>query len=339
MLQIPIQAVPSQQVLCILDGQNCQIAIYQKGSRVFVDINSNGVDMCIASRAHNGVPIDPCNSYDGFQGNLLFIDTQGLEDPQYTGFGTRWFLIYLDPAELALAEILPTITPASGVTLTLSATLEVTSSEPGNFTIAHDLSVIPVLIEILPTSNGAIWGQSTFADGTNLYLAASDTGVTATILVYTVAPSGLALQLPATTLLVSSSEPGDFTVPHGIGAVPSIIEILPTSSGQISLQSPAFDATNVYLRASDAGVTATITVFGPVVSALNIGGPAANLNAVSTEPGDFAIPHGLPAAPSRIEILMLSSGEIWAQTPAFDGAYVYLTASDIGIVALISVYP
>jgi len=104
---IPIQPVPSQQVLCVLGGQNCQIAIYQRAAQgfihIYVDLNSNGTNMFLATLAHNGDPLDPCNSYDGFQGNLFFIDTQGLDDPQYTGFGTRWFLVYLTPAEADLA--------------------------------------------------------------------------------------------------------------------------------------------------------------------------------------------------------------------------------------------
>src|SRR5690349_18110343 len=98
-LQIPIQPVPSQQVSCVLDGQNCQIAIYQKGSSVFVDISVNGVNVCVACLALNGVPIDARNSYDGFQGNLIFVDTQGVDDPQYLGFGSRWSLVYLTAAE------------------------------------------------------------------------------------------------------------------------------------------------------------------------------------------------------------------------------------------------
>lgn len=99
-LVIPIQPVPSQQISCVLNNQNCQISIYQKDSSVYVDIAVNGVNMCAGCLALNGVPLDSRNSYDGFQGNLLFVDTQGSDDPQYTGFGTRWQLVYLSAAEL-----------------------------------------------------------------------------------------------------------------------------------------------------------------------------------------------------------------------------------------------
>lgn len=339
MLQIPIQPVPSQQVLCVLDGQNCQIAIYQKGGTVFVDLNSNGTDMCVACLAHNGVALDSCNSYDGFQGNLFFIDTQGIDDPQYTGFGTRWVLVYLTPEELALLGSKVSTVPPSAVVLTLSATLRVTSSAPGNFSVAHGLEALPFLIEIIPTSGGAIWGQAGFADETNINLVASDTGVTATILVYTVAASGLVVQIPAKTLLVTSpSQPPDtFTVVHGLGATPSLIEILPTSGGTIWETAPA-DSANLYLAASFPGVTATVSIYAPVEAALNIEGPATTLGVSSVVPGNLSVAHGLAAVPSRIEILMISAGSIWAQSPAFDGTNVYLTASDAGVIAKILVY-
>lgn len=343
MLQIPIQPVPSQLVLCVLAGQNCQIAIYQKGSRVYVDLNNNGANMCIAALAHNLVPLDSCNSYDGFQGNLFFVDTQGLDDPQYTGMGSRWVLVYMTPAEIALL-IRPTATTVPPLNMTLSATLSaVAPTGGGNFSIAHGLSVVPILIEIIPTvpaslPAGPIWGQAGFADAENINLVGSDTGVTATILVYTVAAQGLTLQTPAKTLLVTSTAPGPFSVPHTLGAVPSLIEILPTSDSYIFLQDPAFDGTNIYLDASDTGATATISVYGPVTDALNLAGPATTLQPTSAAPGPFFIAHGLSAIPSRIEILMLSDGIIRAQAPAFDATNVYLDASDAGRIAQILVY-
>ena len=336
MLVIPIQPVPSQQVLCVLDGQNCQIAIYLKNDRIFVDLNSNGVNLCLASLAHNADPLDACNSYDGFQGNLYFIDTQGEEDPQYTGFSSRWFLVYLSASEVLLTETLPTAVLNSVPILTLSATLDVTAPSAGNFSWAHGLHAVPFLIEIVPTAAGAIWGQAGFADDTDLFLVASDVGMAATVYVYTVAAEGLAVQSPAATILASATEAGPFVVAHGLGSVPELIEILPTSGGAIWESAPA-DGTNVYLSASDAA-TATLTLFGPVGGAFNLTGPATILTVTSSAPGEFPWPHGLPQTPSRIQILMISGGSIWAQTPAFDANNVNLNTSDAGVIAKISVY-
>lgn len=67
------------------------------------------------------------------------------------------------------------------------------------------------------------------------------------------------------------------------------------------------------------------------------GGPAATLAAAPSAPGNFSLAHGLPAAPSRVSILMTSAGAIWQQAAA-DAANVYLAASDLGISAVIYVF-
>lgn len=346
MLVIPIQPVPSQQVLCVLDGQNCSISIYVRGAKgfqnVYVDLNSNGTNMCLACLSHNAVALDSCNSWDGFLGNLYFIDTQGTDDPQYTGFNTRWFLVYLFPDEI------PKFNPsaaaiAQSAILTLSVVLDVTAPGPGNFSEAHGLGTVPFLIDIIPTQVGAgpigaTWGQAGFADATNINLVASDTGVTAKILVFTVAAAGLAVQTPAVTLLPNSPGPGNFSIAHGLGVVPSMVEIVPSSPGAVWGLDPLFDATNIYLGASATGETATVSVYRPVTGALNIDAPATTLGVTSIAPGAFSVPHFLTVTPSRIGILMISDGSIWEDTPAFDGANVYLVASDVGRIAKILVY-
>lgn len=338
-LLISIQPVPSQQVSCVLGGQNCQIAIYQKGNNVYVDLNSDGTDMSIAVIGLNAVPLDSCNSYDGFEGNLYFIDTQGSDDPQYTGFGSRWVLIYLTAVEVALAEQV-TVIPQVQVNLSLAAILNVTSSAPGAFSVPHGLSSTPILIGIVPTSGGAIWGQAGFADATNVNLVASDTGLTSKIYIYVPANTGVAWNLPKATLNVTSPAPGAFSVPHGLGVIPSLVEILPTSGVTLWGQDPIYDDTNVYLVASDAGVVgkpdAILTLF--TEDPLTIAGPAISRVLISGGPGLLAFQHGLLGVPSRISILNLSDGLIWAQTPAFDSSNVYLIASDSGILFLISVY-
>lgn len=97
---IPIQPVPSQQLQVVLAGQNCQIAIYQKPQGLFFDLTSNGVSICTGVIAQDANPLNPI-SYTGFQGNLVFTDTQGNSDPVYTGLGSRYQLVYLTAAEYA----------------------------------------------------------------------------------------------------------------------------------------------------------------------------------------------------------------------------------------------
>lgn len=101
MQEIPLQATPSQLVKAVLGGQNCQLLIYQKAHGVFVDVNVNGTDVVTGVIARDAVPL-VCRDYAGFVGNLLFIDSQGNADPEYSGLGSRFSLVYLTGDEYAL---------------------------------------------------------------------------------------------------------------------------------------------------------------------------------------------------------------------------------------------
>lgn len=101
MQTIPLQPVPTQATKVVLGGQNVQLLIYQKPQGVFVDINTDGVDIVIGVVARDAVPL-MCRDYLGFIGNLLFVDTQGNSDPSYDGLGSRFSLVYLTAEEYAL---------------------------------------------------------------------------------------------------------------------------------------------------------------------------------------------------------------------------------------------
>ncbi len=79
----------------------------------------------------------------------------------------------------------------------------------------------------------------------------------------TAAASGEALT-PGTvlkeTLSAAPAAGGTFQIAHGLGAAPARISILMTSAGSIWAQTPAFDATYVYLDCAGAA-TAEIAVF------------------------------------------------------------------------------
>ena len=73
------------------------------------------------------------------------------------------------------------VTPAT----TLFGQIPVAPSGPGNFSVPHLLGRVPVGAQIRMTSPGAIWWQSpTDVDDLNLYLVASDAGVTAKVQVW-----------------------------------------------------------------------------------------------------------------------------------------------------------
>lgn len=98
MLQIALAAQPSQIVRTILGDQNCVIKIYTRNDHLFVDVAAGGVDLVNGVLAHN---IDPliCRNYLGFAGNLIFVDTQGADDPAWDELGTRYKLLYLTADE------------------------------------------------------------------------------------------------------------------------------------------------------------------------------------------------------------------------------------------------
>jgi hypothetical protein len=100
MQQLNIQSVPSQQLQVVLDGQNCVLLIYVMNQCMFMDVSVNGIQISYAIQCKNLVSLVP-TSYLGFDGWLVFYDTQGTSDPIYTGLGTRWVLLYLNTEDLA----------------------------------------------------------------------------------------------------------------------------------------------------------------------------------------------------------------------------------------------
>lgn len=98
---VPIQSTPAQQVTVTLGNQVCQITVRQNRFGVFLDlaVNNSSIISGVICQINNRVVRD---KYLGFDGDLIFIDTQGdangvsADVPNYTGFGTRFLLAYLE---------------------------------------------------------------------------------------------------------------------------------------------------------------------------------------------------------------------------------------------------
>lgn len=58
------------------------------------------------------------------------------------------------------------------------------TAHPGNFSVPHGLGRAPHGIILLPTDAVDVWGQATLYDATNVYLVASDTGLTGAMIVW-----------------------------------------------------------------------------------------------------------------------------------------------------------
>lgn len=97
---VPVQAVPSQTVQATLGGQVTQLKVYQTRYGLFVDTYVDSILILggAIGEDRNRIIRD---AYLGFLGDLVFIDTQGTDDPTYDGLGSRYLLCYLTTSDLA----------------------------------------------------------------------------------------------------------------------------------------------------------------------------------------------------------------------------------------------
>lgn len=91
---IPLTAVPAQTLSVTLGGQRCTITVSQRSTGLYADVAVAGTMVIAGMICRDRVPLKR-SSYIGFVGNLAFIDTQGVQDPDYTGLGGRYKLVYL----------------------------------------------------------------------------------------------------------------------------------------------------------------------------------------------------------------------------------------------------
>jgi len=64
-----------------------------------MDVLLNNVTICAGVQCYNNNKIVR-EAYSGLIGDFMFTDTQGSDDPVYTGLGDRFKLIYLEAADL-----------------------------------------------------------------------------------------------------------------------------------------------------------------------------------------------------------------------------------------------
>lgn len=99
MVEIPLQQLPAQSLITILDDQNVGISLYQRYDRLYMDVSLDETTIAAGCVCLNGVPIIQ-NATD-FTGVLMFFDTLGESAPRWDGLGEdgRYMLVYLNAAE------------------------------------------------------------------------------------------------------------------------------------------------------------------------------------------------------------------------------------------------
>lgn len=92
--RIPLVAIPAQSLTITLGLQRCQIAVYQKSTGLYFDVFLAGLPVAVGVLCCNHTNLVR-NKYTSFVGNLAFIDTMGVSDPDYTGLASRFRLVYV----------------------------------------------------------------------------------------------------------------------------------------------------------------------------------------------------------------------------------------------------
>lgn len=100
MQTIPIADVSSQTLSVQLGGQSCSISIYLKSTGLFCNLSVANA-LIIGGVICQNVNRIVRDAYLGFVGDLVFVDTQGIADPTSPGLGSRYFLVYLEAADIA----------------------------------------------------------------------------------------------------------------------------------------------------------------------------------------------------------------------------------------------
>jgi hypothetical protein len=101
-LRIPLQTVPNQTLAVTLVRQAAQIALRQNGLNLYFDLLFGGNYIVRTKICRDRQRLLSSAQYLGFSGDFVFVDTQGTNEPDYTGLGdatARYQLIYLAAGE------------------------------------------------------------------------------------------------------------------------------------------------------------------------------------------------------------------------------------------------
>lgn len=99
MILVPLSAVASQTLAITLAGQACKISLRTNGGNLYFDLVVGTTTIVTSKICRNQQRLLLGVSYRGFVGDFVFVDTQGDEQPLYSGLGDRWLFYYLTADE------------------------------------------------------------------------------------------------------------------------------------------------------------------------------------------------------------------------------------------------
>ena len=103
---VPLQSIPYQTLQVQLNGQACTLNVQQMAYGLFMTVYIGSV-LIVASVICQNLNRIVRSIYLGFLGDFAFLDTQGTNNPDYTGLGgggARYQLFYLSPSDLPAGE-------------------------------------------------------------------------------------------------------------------------------------------------------------------------------------------------------------------------------------------
>lgn len=103
MLIVPLQPVPSQKIITTLASQTVNLNVYQRRYGLFIDVyvaNVLEIGGVICQNLNRIIRDRYLNAEANFAGDFAFFDTQGSDDPVFTGLGARFQLAWLSPDDL-----------------------------------------------------------------------------------------------------------------------------------------------------------------------------------------------------------------------------------------------
>lgn len=103
-IQIPLSALPNQELLIVLGEQRCTLHVFDRGGRLYLDLYCDYNPVQLGAICLPFCPIITATGR-GFIGQLRIIDKltkpQAQAIPYYQGLGSRFFMYYLSAQEEA----------------------------------------------------------------------------------------------------------------------------------------------------------------------------------------------------------------------------------------------
>lgn len=90
---IPVRPLASQQLSVTLSNQATRLQLTQRPTGLYADVYVNDALLLGGVICENANPLVR-GAYLGFVGDLTFWDLEGASDPEYSGLGSRYVLVY-----------------------------------------------------------------------------------------------------------------------------------------------------------------------------------------------------------------------------------------------------